>query len=240
MLPNYFPPGWKPTDSPIVERLYSFILGDAIKRPVRRFNLLYGNIDRLARTANLDDALETFESDLHLYVAEMARRRVFVHAGVVGWKGQAILVPGRSYSGKTRLVAELVRAGAIFYSDEYAVLDGRGRVHPYTRALQIREDENGKQKKYPVDELGGQAGVKPLPVKLIMVSKYKRGAKWRPRALSTGQGVLELLNNTVSARRQPETAMAVLQETAKRALVLKGLRGEAREITEPLLAYLDQ
>jgi predicted ATPase len=44
-------------------------------------------------------------------VATEAPRRVFVHAGVVGWKGQAILVPGRSYSGKTTLIAALMKAG---------------------------------------------------------------------------------------------------------------------------------
>jgi hypothetical protein len=30
-------------------------------------------------------------------------------------------------------VAELVRAGATYYSDEFAVLDSRGRVHPFPR-----------------------------------------------------------------------------------------------------------
>jgi len=81
---------------------------------------------------------EAFETDLQLYVAEMAPRRLFVHAGVVGWRGQAIIIPGRTFTGKTTLVAALVKAGATYYSDEYAVLDVRGRVHPYARPLGIR------------------------------------------------------------------------------------------------------
>lgn len=235
-----FPPGWKISDSPVVERLYSLILGGAGHRPgVRRFSLLYGDITRLARTANQDQVLDIFESDLGLYVAEMARRRVFVHAGVVGWKGQAILLPGRSLSGKSTLIAELVRAGATYYSDEYAVLDGRGRVHPYPRPLQIREDESAKQKKYPVEAFGGQAGTKPLPVGLIALSKYQPGARWRPRTLSAGHGTLELLANTISARRQPENALAALQQVVARAPVLKSLRGEATETIDLILRCLD-
>jgi hypothetical protein len=242
LVQDYFPPGWKPSSSTIVERLYSFVYsgeGEAQPRGVRRFNLLYRDIGRLARTRNLEEALEMFESDLQMYVATEAPRRVFVHAGVVGWKGQAILVPGRSHSGKTTLIAELIKAGAIYYSDEYAVLDAQGRVHPYPRPLQIREGETRKQTRYPVEKLGGRRGVKPLPVKVVVVSQYKPGAKWRPRELSAGQGVLELLNQTVSARTQPGKAFAALQQVATQALILKGARGEAGEIIAPLLKYLD-
>jgi hypothetical protein len=239
---DYFPPGWKPSPATTVERLYSFVYGgegEGQPRGVRRFNLLYRDIGRLARTRNLEEALELFESDLQMHVATEAPRRVFVHAGVVGWKGQAILVPGRSYSGKTTLIAELVKAGATYYSDEYAVMDARGRVHPYPRPLQIREGQEGKQTRYTVEKLGGRAGIKPLPVKLVVVSRYKPGAKWRPRVLSAGQGVLELLNQTVSARNQPERAFATLQEVATRSLILKGVRGEAKEIVAALFKHLE-
>jgi hypothetical protein len=240
LVQDYFPPGWKSVSSPVVERLYSLILGGAAKREgVRRFNLLYADIARLARTSNLDEALDAFQSDLHLHVATAARQRVFVHAGVVGWKGQALLLPGRSYTGKTTLIAELVKAGATYYSDEYAVLDERGRVHPFPRALQIRETETGKQKRYEVEELGGQAGTKPLPVGLVVVSRYKLASKWRPRQLSAGQGLLELLANTVAARSQPQKALAALEQVARRALILKSVRGEAGEMVAPLLKYLD-
>ncbi len=243
LVQDYFPPGWKPSSATIVERLYSFVYGgggEEQSRGVRRFNLLYRDISRLVRTRNLDEALAMFESDLQMHVATKAPRRVFVHAGVVGWKGQAVLLPGRSYSGKTTLIAELIKAGAIYYSDEYAVLDARGRVHPYARPLQIREDETGRQQRYAVEKLGGRAGVKPLPVKLVIVSQYKPGAKWRPRELSAGQGVLELLNQTVSARIQPGKAFAALQQVATQALILKGARGEAEAMTAPILKYLDE
>jgi hypothetical protein len=235
-LEKYFPPGWKPAVSPVVDRLYSLKVGGSSSRPgVRYFHLLYGNVVRLARTADIEELFTVFESDLQLYVAEVTRHRLFVHAGVVGWKGVAILIPGLSFSGKTTLVSELVRAGATYYSDEYAVLDRHGRVHPYPRALLIRQNGNQKSSKCPIERLGGVAGRKPLPVGLVVVSHYRAGSRWRPRQLPEGRGVLALLANTVSARRQPKTALSTLEHVASRAPVLKGARGEAKEVVDSIL-----
>lgn len=240
-LLDRFPPGWKPSPSPLVDRLYSFIAGgEQPGKNVRRLNLLYGDLDRLARTADLEEALENFESNLQLYVAEWARRRVFLHAGVVGWRGRALIVPGRSFAGKSTLVAELVRAGATYYSDEYAVLDSTGRVHPFPKPLALRQNDLNKQTKYSVTELGGTTGVRPLPVGLIMVTEYRVGATWRPRRLSAGRGALALLANTVSARSYPDRVLAVLQRVVACAPVLKGTRGEARGLVESVLGYLDE
>ena len=58
------------------------------------------------------DALDVLESDLQLFVAQHSREFVFVHAGVVGVNGKALLLPGTSGAGKTTLVRALVRAGA--------------------------------------------------------------------------------------------------------------------------------
>jgi hypothetical protein len=238
-LKTCLPPAWKPTSSARVDLLYSLILGGTGSRPgVRRFNLLYGNASRLVRSLDLDAVFDVFESSLHLQIAEAARRRLFVHAGVVGWRGRAILMPGRSHSGKSTLVAALVRSGATYYSDEYAVLDAEGRVHPYPKPLSLRDRAAGKATRYPAEALGGTVGYRPLPVSLVVVSQYKPDAAWRPRRLSAGRGVLALLANTVSARRRPARALATLQRVAAHAVMVKGGRGEAEEVAPRLLNYL--
>jgi hypothetical protein len=236
------PPGWKQVSSPIVEMLYSIIAGGEGPRPnVRLYNLIYANALRIARTPELDAAIDALESDLQLYVAEMAPRRVFIHAGAVGWRGKAIVIPGRSFSGKSTLTAELVKAGATYYSDEYAVLDEQGLVHHYARPLGIREDgDQEKAKRYSVETLGGRPGAKPLPVGLVVVSRYKPGARWRPRTLSAGEGALALLANTVSARREPENALAALNQVVSRATVLKSDRGEAKQVIDYIFDRLKE
>lgn len=203
-------------------------------------NLLYRDGDEIARTSDIEQLFETFESNLQLYIAEMSPRKVFVHAGVVGWRGQAILIPGRSMSGKTTLVHELVRAGAIYYSDEYAVLDERGRVHPFAKPLAIRQPDNFKQVKHAVEEFGGRAGTTSLPVGLVVVSKYRDGARWQPRRLTEGRGALELLANAIAARRQPKRVIATLQKVVRHAPVIKSARGKASNAVEAILAALNE
>ena len=230
------PPGWACAKTRAVERLYSVVGGGtAAGRGARRFHLLYADAARLARTPDADALFDALESDLKLYVAEHARGRLFVHAGVVGWRGRAVLIPGRSHSGKTTLVAELVRAGADYYSDEYAVLDGRGRVHPYARPLCVRRADDPRPARLTAEELGGRAGTGPLSVGAVLHAAYRPGARWRPRQLSAGQGALALLENTVAARSQPSEALATILQAVRGAKIFKGPRGEASHLVDAVL-----
>jgi hypothetical protein len=230
------PPAWKPA-KPTVRRLYSLIAGGPTGRVgVRRFNILYAGAARLLRTHDLEEALRQLELDLELYIADRAPRRTFVHAGVVGWNGRAIVIPGRSGNGKSSLVRALVRAGAIYYSDEFAVLDERGRVHPYPIPLAIRPGRDGAPRmKYRVEEIGGVAGARPLPVGLVLITRFVSGSRFRPRPISAGRAVLELLANTLPARRRPERVLDTLTQVVSQALVLRGPRGEAEETAHQIL-----
>jgi hypothetical protein len=234
---SLLPPGWKPAGKPTVRRLYSLIVGGPTARPgVRRFHLLYSDAARLLRAHDLEETLGQLELDLELYRAYRAPRRTFVHAGVVGWNGRAIVIPGDSFSGKSSLVKALVKAGATYYSDEFAVLDGRGRVHPYPVPLVIRPGrDGGPSMKYRAEELGGVAGVCPLPVGLVLITRYVGGTRFRPRPLSTGRAVLELLAHTLPARRRPGRVLDALSRVVSQALVLRGTRGEAEETARRIL-----
>ena len=230
------PPGSKPAAAKVVDHLYSLIGSRATgESRVRRLNLGYWNLLRIARSRNFDDLLDAFESHVQLTVAEYAPNRVFVHAGVVGWNNRAIVIPGLSHSGKTTLVRQLIKAGASYYSDEYAVLDERGRVHAYPRPLGIRMPDSTTSRKVPAEEIGATVGAKPLRVGLVVSTNYKEGSRWRPREITRGKGVLELMANTVSARSQPQLALAVLPKALESAQILKGVRGEAGELVESIL-----
>jgi hypothetical protein len=98
----------------------------------------------VASSRDAQAVLQALEADLHFQVALRAQPTLFVHAGVVRWRRKAIVIPGRSMSGKSSLVAALVRAGATYYSDEYAVLDRAGRVWPFARRLLLREGRGSR------------------------------------------------------------------------------------------------
>jgi hypothetical protein len=230
------PPGWTPAKAPTVDRLYSVIAGGRSRGRVRRYAMAYAESARIARTLDRDEMLRRLEMHLHLRVADEARQRVFVHAGVVGWRGGVIVIPGRSRSGKSTLVAALLEAGASYYSDEFAVLDRRGRVFPYPVPLAVRNGKNGPAVRTPAAALERPAPSRPAPMALVIVTRYRRGAQWRPRRLSPGKAALELLNHTVPARRAPTRVMDTLCQAVANAVVLKGVRGDAHETVERILS----
>ena len=237
-LAGSLPYGWKPIEPSAVDHLYSLVVGGEDESRIKRFNVLYSDAGRIARSLDLGEVLETLESSLRLLVAEHARTKVFVHAGVVGWNGHAIVIPGSSYSGKSTLVSELVRAGATYYSDEYAVLDARGRVHPFVKPLSIREGEDGRQTHMPIETIGGVSGTKPLPVGCVLVTRYRPGAPWRPRPLSPGRAMLSLLAHTVPARNKPRAVFDVLPKVTSEARSFESARVEAREVVRSVLSLL--
>ncbi|HEV2273623.1 MAG TPA: hypothetical protein VGR96_05625 [Acidobacteriaceae bacterium] len=231
------PLGWKASSSPVVDTVYSILCNEAVSADGESAFYLYKDNHQLFQCASREGFLDRLESDLALHVAENTQRRVFVHAGVVGWGSHAILIPGRSFSGKTTLVAALIRAGAAYYSDEFAVLDDRGMVHPYPRPLQVRETGAPHQTRRRADEFGAMVGRVPLPVGLVLLSRYKAGAKWRPRHLSAGQAMLGILDNTVSARRGPAAALKTLKEVVGGSFAVKGIRGEGHEVVDWISTY---
>jgi hypothetical protein len=229
-------PRWKKNRGVMVQRLYSIVVGDDCKRGrTRRLHVLYADSVRLARSITLDPILEAFEADLDGYAAGTSSDTTFLHAGVVGWQGRVILVPGRSFSGKTTLVREMLSLGATYYSDEFAVVDDAGLVHPFARALGIREQNSHAPKKYTAENLGATIGVEPLPVGVVVISEYQAGAQWHPIPLSQGQGALGLLAHSVAIRSQPQQTLARLQKLVRRAMFVKGMRGEAREAAASIL-----
>jgi hypothetical protein len=185
--------------------------------------------------------LDSLGSTVRIAVAEYAVGRVFVHAGVVGWKGKAIIIPARSFKGKTALTAELVRLGASYYSDEYAVLDQKARVHPFPKDLSLRGVKNDyDQVDHAVEALGGKAGKRPIPVGMVVITEYKKGAKWKPEVLNSGQGVMALIDNTVPIRRDPRFALPILSRVGSDAVILKSKRGEAELAAASILEMLEK
>ena len=143
-------------------------------------------------------------------------------------------------SGKTTLVAELVRAGASYLSDEYAVLDGKGRVHPFRKPLSLRATPTAKQVDTPVEALGGKAATRSLPVGLVVMSTYKEGAHWRPRTLTPGKGALAMFANTISAWNAPVRSMDSIREVVANAPVVKSSRDDAAEVAPLILRLLER
>ena len=198
--------------------------------------LKYGERE-LLRRQNPKWIIDILRSALRQRVAENTVERVFIHAGVVAWNDCLILIPGKSFAGKTTLTAELVKAGAVYYSDEFAMVDKNGLVHPYQKPLSMRRrnSSDGSQTDIAVEQLNGSQGVTPLPIGLVVITRYKARSRWKPEVLSPGIGVLEILKHTNNSLRHPEIVLPVLQKVAKQARIIKSNRGDAKKAANAIL-----
>lgn len=189
-------------------------------------------------TSDLEEIVEAFEDHAKLETAFRAEGCLFVHAGAISWDGRGIILPARSRAGKTTLVRALVQAGAEYYSDEFAVLDRKGFIHPYPLPLSIRVTGTTERLKTPIDLIGGRAGVRPVPVDLIVVTEYRARARWRPRVLSDGNALLALMDNTVAAQQPPARSMPILRQAVLGARAIQTPRGDAPRVATALLAEI--
>jgi len=237
-LERVFPNGFEPVSEQEIE--YRFLVRWTKNNGIEIFR----NDEKVSDNLDEENYLEIVENQIRITIAEFAVGKVFLHAGVVGWKGRAIIIPAKSFAGKTTLVAELVKKGALYYSDEYAVLDAEGNVQPYPKWLSLRGIiDDYTQLDCSVESLGGIAGTETIPVGMVLIAKYNKGKKipkkWKPKILSQGQGMMEIISNTFPIRNKPDFVLKVLNKLTSRAIIIKTVRGEADEFADTLLNYFE-
>ncbi|REJ78504.1 MAG: hypothetical protein DWQ47_03360 [Acidobacteria bacterium] len=181
---------------------------------------------------------KTIESMVRNKIAEYAVGKVFLHAGVVSIDGEALVIPGRSRTGKSTLVNALLNHGAVYYSDEYAVIDKDGEIHPFAKPISLRstERDEGIEEVVP-EELGIEVGHDPVPCKMVLLTEFVEGGKWSPFEVGNAAGVLKLIENSVGLRTNTCFSLKVLNKLALRAIIAQSCRSEALETAIKLIEF---
>ena len=174
-------------------------------------------------------------SRIELTLAHHVPDRVTVHAGVVAHNGHALLLPGRSLSGKSTLVQALVEAGATYLSDDLAPLTSSGSVQPYPRHM-TRRTQRGAVRQQPAG--AARPDDTPVPVAVIAFLQHEPDGTWNAEPLSAGSAVLGLIDNCLSIRRRPAQSLDVLSRVVSGAHALRGTRGDARAAAAALLELM--
>ena len=238
------PFGARLSDDVEVDRLYSLLVGKSARANTKRFHLAYSGAVCVGRSLLLDDVLDSLEMNFDAAVAEFSKREIFFHAGVVGWKGAAIVIPGYSRSGKSTLVKAFLDAGAEYYSDEYALIDAAGQVRPYPRPISTRPaNPEERAIRESSATLGAAVGRSPIPVACVIVTRFRPGSTWRPRLLSDGEALMALMKHSLSIRLRPRVVVRRLGRVVKTAVGRGGVRqqriGHARAVIEILFQPSD-
>ncbi len=186
-----------------------------------------------ADVRDVGGAQAALREELRRFVGLHSPEWIFVHAGSVAYGDRVIVLPGSSYAGKSTLVEALVRAGAEFYSDEYAIFNLSGRVVQYREPLILRTQDGRTE-----SETAAEGPDRPLPVGIVALTGYKPGATWAPREVSTAEGIVALLQHAGGVRSRPDTAVRVFRKALTGVRLLAGERGEADETARLLLDAL--
>jgi hypothetical protein len=157
-----------------------------------------------------------------------------VHAGVVQIGDEAILIPGVTHAGKSSLVAALLQRGAIYFSDEYALLDAEGRVHPYPRPLLVRSGTPHQAPKL-AEDYGAPTGMKPARLGWILALAYSPQEGWRLEPVPQSAGVMLLLRNTPHVLAETPEMIEAFRSAAAGARCCQGSRGDAAEAAGEIL-----
>ncbi len=183
------------------------------------------------------DDVGSLIDDLHLTIALHACDQVYIHAGVVIWKDTAILIPGRSRSGKSTLVEALVRAGASYSSDEYAIVQPGGTIAPYQRPIQLRTPHGRRL----VDAATiGSVADSPAAAGLVVFTSFSPAAEFEPRVVAPAAAALRLFDNTVIAQVHPDRATAAAAQIARSARCVRTPRADAASIAPRILELAEQ
>lgn len=219
------------------------VSGEAVSRLTLTFRMEYqaGEVrivrddDTEITARSVETAVPLLQSAIDEAIVKQSFNLAFVHAGVVALGDVGIVLPGLSHAGKSTLVAELVRRGATYFSDEYAVVEANGPIQPYPRALMLRNGEPEQRAVLP-SQLAAKVGTRGVPGRLILMLQYTPGERFRVRRMNDSEALMILLQSTPQVLAEAPHIFGPLGRLAGNAQTFTGVRGEAETAAELILA----
>lgn len=195
---------------------------------------VFSGAQLIARAVAGGALMYAVQSIVDEFIVLRARGLAPIHAGVVGRDGTVMLLPAPSHAGKSTLVARMIQEGWVYYSDEYALIDEFGLVHPYPRSLLMRND-SGELFPALAASLGAEIGRQPAPVRLIADLRWLQGGAWNVERLPQSETLMMLLKSTPREFERNPEMLAPLARVAAGSVGYCGVRGEASEASSRLV-----
>jgi len=157
--------------------------------------------------------LQVLDAIVRISVAEYARDLVFLHAGVVGWRGRGITPPRTELSGQIDPGDGTDRAGAEYYSDD---LRHSRQAKPvsilFPRPISMRT-RDGKFDTYELDakHTGSVAEEPPNAVGMVFLTGISAQGTWRPHVLGTGEAILATIRSPFTLKADPQLCLKGLE-----------------------------
>jgi hypothetical protein len=72
------------------------------------------------------------------------------------------------------------------------------------------------------------------------LTEYRKDARWEPRFLTPGEGMIEMIGKTIPIRYAPEFSLKVLKKITSRATIAKSYRYDAKDFAKRFLEFVDR
>jgi hypothetical protein len=185
---------------------------------------------------------------------ELSGDRVLLHAAAAAWGDLGIILPGPKDSGKTTLVAGLVKAGFRYLTDEATSIDPASlRLHPYPKPLSIdpgswqvhadlEPDTDTDTARYIRDQwqvaperIRADAVSGPVGASLAVFPRYEPGADMLLQPLRRSAAVVTILEQTfrfhAAGRRNLQVVARLIERMHCYRLVCGDLPTAVAEVT---------
>lgn len=206
-----------------LRRSFTHMSGEGARRgigvvEVRRTNGRYVATGRrgLYESHSLDDTTRWVRYQLIELIIRARDDLIWFHAAVAGFRGRAIMLPGRRGSGKSTIVRSLWARGWTYLTDDVVPLDpATNRVLPFPMLPAVRRDpgrhlshdELAQVPKTEV-ELDDRIERDALPVAAVVLPSSLRGGRTELTEATAGEATLALLEGCWNLPRVGDAAVA--------------------------------
>lgn len=163
-------------------------------------------------------------------------RYILFHASAAAHHGRGIAFPASMESGKTTLVAGLLRRGLHYVTDEAVAIDPDTLLaHPFPKALSIdpgswdvladlrpvldpaAEPIALEQWHVPVDDVGGGTVPDPVPIEFFVFPRYEAGGRTELTPMRRAEAHVTLAENSFNATGHGRRGFDAMAESVRRA-----------------------
>lgn len=201
----------------------------------------YWNDEWICEFSGFDSSeIRGIESMIQSIIARiMSPDFLFLHSGAVAVNSGGLLLPGSTHSGKSTLTVALAGNGAVYYSDDCAIIGPDLKLYPYPIKPKIR-GHHGEIGESSHSEAVYASGAEGVDVRLIAFTRYVSGSDWTPLEISSGAAVWRLMKNLFDPQvivDNPKKVIERLVAVTRKAELIATPRGEAELAARALLAY---
>jgi hypothetical protein len=178
-----------------------------------------------------------------------------VHAAAASRRGAGIVMPAPPESGKSTLVAGLIRAGCAYLTDEAALIDPATLlVQPFPRSLWLTRPSiravfqegaeqltwsTGRQFHVRPADLRPRAVGRPCPVRVVVAPSYRAGAETAIEPMGRAEAVVVLAENAFHLDRFGGEGIELLGRVAAGADCYRLVIGDLPSAVAAVLAVVD-